>query len=305
MHYSLSIAVLLSTSALIASQNVDLGQAQQFGVLTGSAGLTNTGPTYITGSLGTTGVSITGFPPGKITGTKHMGDALATSAQSDANSAYTSLKTMPAEYDWTTSSDLTGKTIYPGVYSFGSSASLNGDVYLDADSPSVNSSDPSKPTKFVFQMTSTLLINAGSRVILQGNTSACDVYWQVGSSATLAVGVVFAGNILAYASVTVDTGATVQGGLYANTASITMDSNTITVPTCNEVTKDSSTSKSTTTSSTMTTSTISASSKPTTTSTSTTKSSDPSPPAQGYNTYSKKSEVFAKIVKFFKGLGKN
>jgi hypothetical protein len=223
MHNHLITLFLLSASTLITSQAVDLGLAQQFGVLSGSAGATSTGSTYITGSLGTTGVSIVGFPPGVITGTEHIDDSVAIAAQTDANNAYAQAKALPPDYDYSVKNDLTGMTLYPGTYFFSGAVSLTGALYLSGNGTN---------DSFVFQIGTSLLINAGSEITLEDGASACDVFWQVGSSATLAVGISFTGNILAYAGVAVQTGASVEGGLYANTASVTLDSNAITVPAC-------------------------------------------------------------------------
>ena len=101
---------------------------------------------------------------------------------------------------------------------------MTGTLYLAGNS--------SSDGQFVFQLGTALLINGGSSIVLEDGVSACDVLWQVGSSATLAVGVEFAGSILAFASIAVNTGASVSGRLFANTASITLDANAITVPTC-------------------------------------------------------------------------
>lgn len=205
------------------SQAVSLGSAASFGALSGSAGITNTGATDIGGDLGTTGVSITGFPPGTITGTEHIGDTTADTAQTDANLAYASAAGAPAG-TVLSSSDLTGQTLYPGTYTFPTVATLNGALYLAGNA--------SSDGIFIFQLGTALSINGGSSVTLEDGASACNVFWQVGSSATLGVGVSFVGYILAYASVVAKTGASVTGGLFANTASITLDTNAITVPVC-------------------------------------------------------------------------
>jgi hypothetical protein len=214
-----------STPANNRPQTVNLSLALPFGALSGSAGITNAGLTSINGDLGTTGVSITGFPPGTLTGTEHVGDNTAIAANSDANDAYAQAKGAPADADMSSSSDLTGMTLYPGVYFFSGAVSLTGSLYLSLNSSSSN-------TTFIFQIGSALNINAGSSIFLEAGASACDVFWQVGSSATLAVSTAFVGNILAYASINLNTQASVEGGLFATTGSITLQDNAITVPSC-------------------------------------------------------------------------
>lgn len=117
-------------------------------------------------------------------------------------------------------SELSGMTLYPGVYTFATVATLTGALTLAGNS--------STDGYFIFQLGTALSVNGGSSVVLSGGASACKVFWQVGSSATLAVGVSFVGNVLAYAGIAAKTGAVVNGGLFANTASITLDANSIT-----------------------------------------------------------------------------
>lgn len=182
----------------------------------------------ITGDLGTTGVSITGFPPGTLTGTEHVGDSVALTASTDMSLAYAAAKGQASTADYSTMSDLTGMTLYPGVYSFATGASLNGQLFL---SPlGSNATNDAGPPSWTFQTGSALDINLASQVILQGNASACHVFWQVGATAKLAVGVEFVGNILAYGDVNVLTGASVLGGLYAENESVTLQMNALTVP---------------------------------------------------------------------------
>lgn len=179
----------------------------------------------ITGDIGTTATSasVTGFGPGKYTGSAHFGDNAAIVAFTDAKNAYAQAVALPADYDYSTKNDFTGTTMYPGVYFVSTGISFTGSLTLDAKN------DP-KAT-FVFQMGSSLLVNLGSQVVLTNGAKSSNVFWQVGSSATIAVGVEFQGNVLAYAGIAVKTGASVKGGLYALNESITLEENAVSAQT--------------------------------------------------------------------------
>jgi type VI secretion system secreted protein VgrG len=181
---------------------------------------TNT-PTQVYGNLGVTSLtSITNFPPGVVTGGAiHNNDAVAQQAQVDALAAYTTLAGLPHTSNLT-GTDLGGLLLTPGVYYFSSSAGLTGTLTLDF------SSDPTG--KFVFQIGSTLITASGSSVNVINGGSLSGVYWQVGSSANLGAGTVFAGNILADDSITLTTGADILcGRAIALTGVVTLDDNLI------------------------------------------------------------------------------
>jgi Ice-binding-like/PEP-CTERM motif len=197
---------------------IDLGTAAAFGVL-GASTVTNTGPTVIDGELGVfPGTAITGFPPG-MSGTVHDSDAVAMTAQADATTAYNFAAGLAPTHNLT-GEDLGGLTLGPGVYKFDSSAFLTGDLTLDGEG------DPD--ASFVFQIGSTLITASASDVNFIGGANGNDVFWQVGSSATLGTTTQFVGSIVALASVTLTTGANIAcGRAIALTAAVTMDSNSV------------------------------------------------------------------------------
>lgn len=218
---AVSVSALVSTPSPKLS-GPSLGRAGSFAVLGGST-VTNTGATSITGDLGVSspGVSVTGFPPGTQTrGTQHVGDPAANQAQVDAQAAYAVLAGMPCSTALT-GQDLGGKALAPGVYCFTSSAELTGQLVLDARGKSKEI--------WVFQIASTLTTATNSSVVMRKGGRAGNVFWQVGSGATLGTGTAFLGNILAYSSITMNTAANLSGRALAREA-VTMDSNNMRVP---------------------------------------------------------------------------
>jgi len=200
-----------------------LGTAGNFAVL-GASAVTNTGPTVVTGDLGVSpGTSVTGFPPGSVIGMKHVADAVALQAQNDVAVAYGDAAGQPCNVNLT-GQDLGGKTLTPGVYCFSSSAQLTGQLTLD--------SQGNPASIFIFQIGSTLTTASNAGVSQINATQACNIFWQVGSSATVGTTTDFSGNILAHTSITALTGATFNGSLYARTGAVTLDTNTITRSPC-------------------------------------------------------------------------
>jgi uncharacterized repeat protein (TIGR01451 family) len=202
-----------------------LGKTQSFAVLGGSS-VTNTGSTVIIGDVGVSpGTVVSGFPPGTETGgTLHATDAVAGQAQIDNTAAYLNLAGQTPVTQSLTGTDLGGQTLVPGVYSFSSSAQLTGALTLDAGGNSA--------AVWVFQIGSTLTTASGSSVVLINGAAPCNVFWQVGSSATLGTTTNFVGNVFALTSITLVTGATVEGRLLAQNGSVTMDSNTVSISAC-------------------------------------------------------------------------
>lgn len=210
---------------------VPLGTAASFSVLAGTA-ITNTGATTVYGDVGlspTTGAAITGFPPGTVTGTIYAVDAagpagsvnnpgLLTLAKNDLTTAYNDAAGRTP--DTTVGTELGGTTLLPGVYdSAAGTFGITGTLTLDGGG------DPN--AVFIFQMESTLTAASSSVVTLTNSAQVCNVFWQVGSSATIGTGSTFVGNILALESITLNTGATVDGRVLARNGAVTLDTNTL------------------------------------------------------------------------------
>lgn len=215
------VAVLPIAPASAAQAPIELGTAGSFAVLAGS-GITNTGPTTITGDVGTHPTpTMTGFGTVTLVGSTHAADAVALRAKNDLTTAYN--EATAATPTTTVATELGGLTFTPGVYG-SPTLGITGTLTLDT------LGDPN--AVFIFKAGSTLITAANSSVIVRNGGTACNVYWQVGSSATLGTGTTFVGTVLAATSITATTGATVQGRLLAGTGAVTMDTNTITRPQC-------------------------------------------------------------------------
>ena len=200
-----SLATLVfASSALGATATVGLGTAASFSVLGGST-VTNTGPTTMFGDLGLApGSSVTGAP--HVLGQTHVDDAVAIGAKNDLTTAYNNAAGRPSS--GSAGTDLAGQTFLPGVRTASSSLLLSsGSVTLDAQG------DPN--AVFIFQMGSTLITGSGTSVALINGAQACNVFWQIGSSATLGTGTRFVGTVMALATITANTAATIHGRLLA------------------------------------------------------------------------------------------
>ena len=221
--FAITVAVGLTAPsagpAFAAEAPVGLGTAESFAILAGTT-VTNTGtPTVISGDVGVSpDAAVTGFPPGLVNnGEIYTADAVAAGAQADLRIAFDDAAgRLPVESGI---GDLAGRNLTSGVYS-GGELELNGTVTLVGDSSSV----------FIFQAASTLITGSGSQVVLQGDINPCNVFWQVGSSATLGSGSQFVGTVLALTSITADSAATIEGRLLARNGAVTLDANTVTVP---------------------------------------------------------------------------
>lgn len=220
----------LPQAAFAAQPGVGLGTATSFSVLAGST-VTNTGPSVISGDLGLSpGSDVTGFPPGLvINGTQHVTNALALQAQNDLTTAYNDAAGRTPVVD-KTGQDLGGQTLVAGVYQAANEMDLTGTVTLDAQG------DPN--AVFIFQAGSTLITASSSTVALLGGARSCNVFWQVGSSATLGTNTTFVGSIMALTDANLQTGAVVEGRVLARNGQVTLDTNTITRPACDTTTAD-------------------------------------------------------------------
>jgi len=216
------VTVGLAGEARAAAVGVPLGTAARFSVLAG-AGVTNTGPTTLSGDLGSyPTTTTTGTGTLTTTGVNHHGDAVTQGAKTDLTTGYNTAAGEGPPHPVT--ADLAGQTLTAGVYRSGSSLGLTGAVTLDAGG------NPN--AAFVFQAGSTLTTGSASRVLLTNGAQACNVFWQVGSSATLGTGSTFRGSILALTDITVTTGVTIQGRVLARNGAVTLDTDTITTPSC-------------------------------------------------------------------------
>ena len=213
---------LMPTLATAVATAPPLGTAQAFAVLAGSA-VTSTGNTIITGDMGLSpGTAVNGFPPGVVVppGTTHVNDAVALLAQNDATTAYNNLARQACDFGPFGPTDLAGKTLVPGVYCFSSSVENSGTVTLDGTPTDV----------WVFKVASTLTTGPGSSV--SGTGSKCNIYWQIGSSATLDTTSTFEGTVIALASITLNNGASINGRALARNGDATMINDSIDASGC-------------------------------------------------------------------------
>jgi hypothetical protein len=220
---ALAIACYAAPVAAQAS-TIDLATAKPFVALAGTT-VTNTGPSVLNGWLGVSpGTALVGFGlPAVVNGASHSADAVALQAQADLTNAYNVAAGQPA-------SDLSGidlgnHVLQAGAYKFTAAAQLTGPLTLDA------AGDPN--AQFVFEITSALTTAPGSSVVLINGASPCNVYWQVGSSATLDSTTAFQGNLMALTSISLKNAATVIGRLLARNGQISLINNVLDNSRCN------------------------------------------------------------------------
>jgi len=218
-----TLALLIATAGTAnAATAVGLGTADSFVVLAG-AGVTNTGTTTLDGDLGSANGSVVGDTDLVFTsGANHYGDGVTTGAMLDLETAF-GAASQPA--DVTVSADLGGQSLTPGVYSQAGTMNLSGSALtLDAGG------DPD--AVWIFRAGSDLIVGPGASVDLTNGAQACNVFWQVASSASLNDGADFIGTIIARTSITLNSGAVVEGRVLALDGSVTLIGNTITRPVC-------------------------------------------------------------------------
>ncbi|HEV7679742.1 MAG TPA: ice-binding family protein [Candidatus Dormibacteraeota bacterium] len=208
----------------MASTAPGLGTATSFAVLAGTT-VTNVGNTVVNGDLGVSpGTAVTGFGPGlgTLNGTQRTGtDPAAISAKDDLTTAYGVAAASPCNFD-KTGQNLGGQTLTPGTYCQTTAPTLSGTLTLSGNGV------------YIFQIGSTLVTGPGATVSLTNGAQPCNVYWQVGSSATLDTATTFVGNIMALASISLNDSASIAGRALAQTGQVSFINNQITAPTtCN------------------------------------------------------------------------
>lgn len=217
----MSTALAAALFPMTSNAAITLGRAGDFAVLSNTT-VTNTGPSQVVGNIGVSpGSAVTGFPPGSVTGNIYTGAGVASQAQADLHTAYAAAAGLMPGYSLS-GQDLGGMTLQPGTYAFASSANLNGILTLDYRG------DPN--AQFVFQIGSTLTTGSLSSVrsINGGGASGGSVFWQIGSSATIGSATDFEGHLLAFTSITLNTGANiVAGSAMALNGAVTLDTNRI------------------------------------------------------------------------------
>jgi len=213
-----------TTSAAAGSQGaVALGAAGTFAVLAGST-VTSTGATAVTGDLGVSpGSAVTGFPPGTRTGALHAGDAASAQAMADLTTAYNDAAGRTVA-PVTVAGNIGGLTLPPGLYKSTSSLAISsGDLTLDAQGDA--------NAVFIFQVASTLTTTSGRAVVLTGSAKSSNVFWQVGTSATLGTTSVFKGTIMADQSITLNTGANLNGRALTRIGAVALAASSVVLPT--------------------------------------------------------------------------
>ncbi|KAI9841454.1 MAG: hypothetical protein M1837_000672 [Sclerophora amabilis] len=217
--FLVALGLAFSTAA---NAQIDLGSAATFGILA-AQGITNVGSSSITGDLGISpGTAVTEGEELQVSGTRHIDDDVAAQAQLDANTAFND----PGDSASTVALLALGDTtLIAGTYTLGAAA-INGPLVLDGEGVSDG--------VWIFRISSSLTTATGSTVTLSNGAQSCNVFWQVGSSATLQ-GSTFAGNVLALVSITVNTPELIDGALFALTGAITLSNDDISVGVCDVV----------------------------------------------------------------------
>jgi hypothetical protein len=225
-----TVLILLPRAVIAGTPTVNLGSLGRFAVLAGSA-VTSVPSSAIKGDVGISPAArsnITGLTPVEVNGSIFAADdggavaAILTQAQGDLTAAYNDAAGRSLDAVNVADADLGGRTLSPGLYKSSGTLGLTGNLTLDGKG------DPN--AVFIFQMASSLSTAPGSQVILAGGANAGNIFWQVGTSASLATTSVFKGNILADQSIALATGAELEGRALARIGAVTLQSNAITIP---------------------------------------------------------------------------
>lgn len=222
----LAVAFAFAAAPAAQAAPVDLATASPFVVLGGTT-VTNEGPSVLNGDLGVSpGTALTGFgAPAVVNGATHANDAVAAQAQLDLANAYNVAAGQPvAPEDDLSGTDLGNRVLTAGTYRYNAGALLTGPLTLDAQG------DPD--AEFVFQIGAELTTESASSVVLANGASACNVYWQVGSSAAIGTTTQFVGSLMALTSISLNNGATVEGRMLARNGQVSLINNVLTAPTC-------------------------------------------------------------------------
>jgi hypothetical protein len=224
--FIIAIGAMAGQTASAATPSVGLGTAGNFSILAGTPDITNTGPTTVNKDLGIhPATAVNGFPPGIVAGTIHAGDSVAAQAKADLVSSYLNAAARPVT---ATHTALGGLTLVDGVYNAGGATlGLTGTLTLDGQN------DPS--SVWIFQATSDLVTASASQVLLTRGASACNVFWQVTSSATLGSNSTFVGTIMALTSITLASGVVVDGRTLARNGTVTLINDTFISSPCQAV----------------------------------------------------------------------
>jgi LPXTG-motif cell wall-anchored protein len=219
---TVALGGISSASAATTDAPVGLGTVGSYSVLGGTT-VTNIGPSVLGQDLGVSpGTAITGFPPGVSLGATHAGDAPAAQAQLDLTTAYNDAASRATSAF--VAGDLVGQTLPGGVYTSAGPLALSGVLTLDGKN------DPN--SVFVFQVASTLTTASASSIKLINGAQPCNIFWQVGSSATLGTNSQFVGTIMALTSISANTGTTIEGRALARNGQVALDTNVFTLPGC-------------------------------------------------------------------------
>jgi hypothetical protein len=216
----LCLATANHAAAQAGPKTVYLGSAAPFAVLGGQS-VTSTGATIINGDLGVyPGTSFTpGTPAATVNGTIHLADPVAQHAQGSLTIAYNDAAGRTTAPITLNTAELGGRTLAPGLYKCTASAtSLNGTLHLNGSGV------------YIFQIAAGLTVASGAAVVLSGGATSANIFWQVGSSATLGTTADFKGTILALTTITLATGAKLDGRALAQNGSVTLQDNAVTLP---------------------------------------------------------------------------